>query len=140
MFRQSLLPLLALLAGFGIAGCKVGPNYRRPHADVSGSWLDSRSPATTQKVDDVRWWTTFNDPALSALVERALTQNLTLRQAGLRVIQARALRGIAVGQFFPQSQAAVGEASNNQISKNSPQAFGDRAFRDYSVGLEAAWE
>src|SRR5437016_6224945 len=140
MSRPSLLPLLALLAGFSIVGCKVGPNYHRPAVDVSDGWLDAKSAPTTQTVDDARWWNAFNDPALSALVERALTQNLTLRQAGLRVIQARALRGIAVGQFFPQSQVATGQASNNRVSKNGPQGFGDRAFGDYTVGLAAAWE
>jgi NodT family efflux transporter outer membrane factor (OMF) lipoprotein len=130
-----------LLASMGLTGCKVGPDYSRPRADVSDTWLDVKTPTTRPRGDDARWWGTFNDPALSALVDNALGQNLTLRQAGLRVIQARALRGIAVGQFFPQSQAATGQASNNRISKNSPNGdLGDRAYRDYSIGLEAAWE
>ena len=137
---KSIALMTPLLASICITGCKVGPNYRRPRADVADTWLDVKTPATKPQADDARWWNTFNDPALSALVERALAQNLTLRQAGLRVIQARALRGVAVGQFFPQSQAVTGQATNNRISKNGPQGFGDRAFSDYSVGLEAAWE
>jgi outer membrane protein TolC len=87
-----------------------------------------------------RWWSTFNDATLTALIDRALAQNLTLRQAGLRVIQARALRGIAVGEFFPQSQTAMGQVSNNRVSKNSPLGFGDHRYNDYSLGLQAAWE
>jgi len=132
--------VICLAASLGMTGCMVGPNYSRPRADVTEGWLDIKSPATSRANDNATWWRTFNDPALTALVEQALKQNLTLRQAGLRVIQARALRGVAVGQFFPQSQAGTGSISNNRVSKNSPQAFGDRSFRNLSLGLEAAWE
>lgn len=118
----------------------VGPNYQRPIAAVSDTWLDLKTPTTAPANTGATWWTTFNDPVLDALVEQARTQNLTLRQAGLRVIQARALRGVAVGQFFPQSQALTGQASSNRVSRNSPQGQGDRSYSDYSVGLEAAWE
>jgi NodT family efflux transporter outer membrane factor (OMF) lipoprotein len=125
---------------FSVAGCKVGPDYTRPTANVSDTWLDIKSPTTNRADDNAKWWKAFNDPAINRLIGQAVTQNLTLRQAGLRVIQARALRGIAVGQFFPQTQAGTGQASNNRISKNSPAAQGDRSYRDYSVGLEEAWE
>ncbi|MCI0585321.1 MAG: efflux transporter outer membrane subunit [Planctomycetes bacterium] len=128
----------ACLAGAG--GCRVGPDYAPPKADVPDAWLDFKAGAASRPDEDARWWTRFGDPTLDALVERAIAQNLTLRQAGLRVLQARALRGIAVGQFFPQTQAATAQASTNRVSENSPQGLLDRSFGDYSVGLEAAWE
>src|SRR5258705_3832559 len=112
----------------------------RPTADVSDTWLDIKSATISRADDNAGWWKAFDDPALNRLVDQAVTQNLTLRQAGLRVIQARALRGVVVGQFFPQTQTVTGQASNNRISKNSPAAIGDRSYRDYSVGLEEAWE
>jgi len=127
-----------LAASIGIGGCKVGPDYTTPHADVADAWLDMRTETATRP--DPRWWTTFGDPTLDALVERAFAQNLTLREAGLRVIQERALRGIAVGQFFPQMQAVTGQASQNRISKNTPQGLGDRSYNDESIGLQATWE
>lgn len=129
-----------ILLLIGTTGCMVGPNYSRPKADVSDAWLDIKTSKQDKVSADARWWSTFDDPTLTALVDRALTQNLTLRQAGLRVIQARALRGIEVGQFFPQSQTATGQVSNNRVSKNSPLATGDRSYNDYSLGLQAAWE
>jgi len=85
-------------------GCLVGPDYTAPKADVAEAWLDVAGPPAA---DEARWWQTLGDPALDRLVEEALAQNLTLRQAGLRVLRARALRGIEVGRFFPQSQAAA---------------------------------
>src|SRR5262249_13581336 len=125
--------LLAL--GGALPGCLVGPDYVTPDAPVPEAWSGGPSAAP-----DVRWWTNFSDPVLDSLVERALTQNLTLRQAGLRVIQARAQRGVAVGQFFPQIQAATASAGVNHFSQNVPSGIGDRNYADLSVGLSAAWE
>jgi NodT family efflux transporter outer membrane factor (OMF) lipoprotein len=135
-----------------VAGCLVGPDYQTPHADVADAWMDVKTPASgptsanapgdarQDSRQDVRWWSTFRDPILDALIEHAVVQNLTLREAGLRVIRARALRGIAVGEFFPQSQAATANVSDNRISKNSPRGIADRSYSEYSLGLEAAWE
>lgn len=129
--------LAALLA---LAGCKVGPNYDRPDASVNEEWLDPSPGVPTDAAANVCWWETFNDPTLTRLVESAYAQNLPLRVAGLRVLEARAARGIAVGQFFPQTQEAFGGIDNNRISANDALAGGDRSFATNSIGLEAAWE
>ena len=55
-----------------------------------------------------RWWTVFHDPTLDRLIVCAYRQNLTLREASFRVLQARALLGIARGEIFPQTQNAAG--------------------------------
>ena len=62
--------------------------------------------------DDLsKWWTVFNDPALDNLICCAYRQNLTLREAGFRVLEARAQLAIAAGQLFPQSQTMTGSYS-----------------------------
>jgi len=133
--------LACLVASIGLGGCLVGPKYAPPRVDLPDAWSDLKSPTAAPPAASARWWDSFDDPTLSSLVERAVAQNLTLRQAGLRVLEARALRGIAAGQFFPQTQDAVGAASANRISRNSPQgALRDRSYQEYSLGLEAAWE
>ena len=74
-------------------------------AEVNEQWLDEDNPAIVQErleFDD--WWTVFEDPILDRLIETAYEQNLSLRIAGLRVLEARARRGIAAGRFFPQLQ------------------------------------
>ena len=77
-------------------GFKVGPNYCRPAVPISEHWIDyedariiSEPPAYWQ------WWRVFNDPTLDELVEIARTQNLTLREAGFRIAEARAMRAVA---------------------------------------------
>lgn len=134
-----------VLAGIIIAsGCMVGPDYQRPAVEVNQSWeaqQESLQGWTGESAsENVRWWESFNDPTLTKLVERAYEQNLSLRVAGLRVLQARAARGIAVGQFFPQTQEIFGGIDANQLSANQAGVAGDRSFATDAVGLQAVWE
>ena len=87
-------------------GFKVGPNYKRPPAPVAQHWIDAGDVRVrSEEADDSHWWTVFGDPALNELVQTAYRQNLTLRQAGCRVLEARAQQAVAVGNFFPQFSA-----------------------------------
>src|SRR5262249_35737380 len=83
-------------------GLKVGPNYHKPPAAVAPDWIDASDKRLRRGEDDLsKWWTVFHDPVLDSLICAAYKQNLTLREAGFRVLQARAQLGIAVGNFFP---------------------------------------
>lgn len=135
------LPLYALAAVAGsaaLSGCKVGPNYTAPDAQTNEAWLSEAGSEAAQS--NTRWWEHFNDPVLTKLVQDAQAQNLSLKIAGLRVIEARARRGVAVGQFFPQMQEAFGGIGLNQLSANGPQGDADRSYADATLGLQAAWE
>jgi NodT family efflux transporter outer membrane factor (OMF) lipoprotein len=118
----------------------VGPNYQRPEAAVNESWQAQTGAGEEESAANVSWWETFNDPTLTALVQAACGQNLSLRVAGLRVLEARAARGIAVGEFFPQTQEAFGGIDANQLSANDIVSGGDRSFATDAVGLQAIWE
>ncbi len=125
-----------------LAGCTVGPDYVRPEADVNPSWLES-TPALQDEPAQIRdWWAVFDDPVLTRLVQEAYEQNLTLRAAGLRVIQARAARGIAVGEFFPQEQEIQADYSASESSLNDANniPFPRPTFQTASLGFDAVWE
>src|SRR6266704_6355436 len=110
-----LLCLLPVLLAF--AGCMVGPNYQRPKVSVSPSWGETGDQRVSSESTTYRdWWRAFNDPALDRLVAQAYRDNLTLQQASVRVLQARAQLGIAVGEVFPQSQQAIGSVEYNRTS------------------------
>jgi outer membrane protein TolC len=99
-------------------GLKVGPDYRRPCAPVADTWIDYQDPRViSDPVVDWAWWRVFNDPMLDQLVLTAYQQNLTLREAGLRILEARAQRQIAVGNLFPQTQQLSGAYTRQQISQ-----------------------
>ncbi|QYK48946.1 MAG: efflux transporter outer membrane subunit [Phycisphaeraceae bacterium] len=129
---------LAAVAGGVISGCMVGPSYERPSAAVNSAWEAIDGVQESPTVPD--WWSSFNDPVLTSLIAEAHGQNLSLRVAGLRVIEARAARGVAVGEFFPQVQNAFGSVGADQLSRNEAGAAGDRVFSSDRIGLEAAWE
>jgi len=132
--------LLVMLMAISLGGCTVGPDYVRPDADVNSSWLESGAVIQDEPAEIREWWTLFNDPVLTRLVHEAYEQNLTLQAAGLRVIQARAARGIAVGDFFPQEQAIRADYSNNQISKNDSNNPPFDKFRTAGLSFDASWE
>ena len=84
----------------------------------------------------------FNDPVLDKLVELSYQQNLPLQVAGLRIFEARARLGIAIGQQYPQEQQVNGALTRVGLSENSPN-FNNAAedkFTQSSIGLDAAWE
>jgi NodT family efflux transporter outer membrane factor (OMF) lipoprotein len=139
--HRVLVAITAAVLVMALGGCMmVGPDYVRPEADVNSSWLES-SPALQEEPAEIReWWTAFDDPVLTRLVHEAYEQNLSLRAAGLRVIQARAVRGIAVGEFFPQEQEISADYSKNQVSKNDLNNPPFPNFQKASLSFDATWE
>ena len=134
-------PLLIL--ALTISGCTmVGPDYVKPTVSEPEKWIESGNPKIESKeVDFSQWWAVFNDPVLNELVGSAYEQNLSLQIAGLRIMEARAQLGIAIGNQFPQQQQANGEASLNQTSKNAPNnALADRYYANYQATFDATWE
>jgi NodT family efflux transporter outer membrane factor (OMF) lipoprotein len=85
----------------------------------------------------------FDDPQLTELVYSSYQQNLPLREAGLRVLQARAQRGIATGSLFPQSQNMFGSYTRETLSKetfpgNIPGS--PRGASTWQTGFDMGWE
>ena len=98
----------------------VGPDFTPPKADVSPEWVEARDPRVREEKPDYRnWWQVFGDPVLEGLVQTAYEQNLPLRIAGVRVLESRALLGVVVGEFYPQTQTGSGALGYNRISGNS---------------------
>src|SRR5262252_8410173 len=139
--RFEIVLLIPALLVFG--GCMVGPDFQRPQTAVSSSWLETRDPRLSTGSATYRdWWTVFNDPALDRLVEQAYRENLPLRTAGVRVLQARAQLGIAIGDFFPQTQQGIGSVQYVRTSDRGAIAagFGGIDYWQSQVGLQASWE
>lgn len=130
---------LALLA----TSCTtLGPDYKKPEAQVSQQWIDIDAPrVNSQPADLADWWTVFDDPVLNSLVEMAYTQNLTLRIAGLRILESRAALGIAIGSKYPQVQQVNGNATRIQASDNDANtALADRRFDSAEATFDLVWE
>lgn len=123
-FRLTSVTLAMLLAG-----CTVGPDFHSPTADVPAQWHDPQrtaaseggasgassasgasdaSVASVPTLDtdpDPRWWRSFSDPTLDALIERAVQGNLDLQEAVLRIVEARTQVQSAAAQGLPNVRA-----------------------------------
>ena len=144
--------LLLLTAGLLSAGCqcvdeyvqngfKVGPNYQRPPVPLAESWIETQNPRVkSAPADYAAWWNAFNDPVLNELIKLAYEQNVNLRIAGTRVLEARAQYAIAVGLLFPQQQTASASFDHAQISGNVANVAPHRFFNTWTTGLAASWE
>ncbi|MGD0918054.1 MAG: TolC family protein [Thermodesulfobacteriota bacterium] len=132
-----LVPILIL------SGCiKVGPEFTRPPVTVSEAWLDAGDPRVkTESTEYRNWWRIFNDPVLDRLIDRAYRENLSLKIAGVRVLEVRAQLGIALGGLFPQTQQAFGSLQYNRTSERAPNFISPLLnFRQSELGFQAAWE
>ena len=83
-----------------LAGCAVGPNYKRP-AVKSPAGFRFAENQTTNSFGDLPWWQVFKDPMLQDLIGTAITNNYDLKQAVARVEQARDQAAVANSAFFP---------------------------------------
>jgi NodT family efflux transporter outer membrane factor (OMF) lipoprotein len=160
--------LLSILFA-ALTSCAVGPNYHPPETKVASTWDGQKvvtpaqpSRTTLDMVTLVDWWTAFNDPTLSSLVEMAVSANLDVRLAEARIRQARAARWVAGAPFWPQVDATIlyershtpaaavdtaGGGSSVVVSSgtsgagSSGASVGIPPFRElFQAGLDASWE
>ena len=156
MFRSSrpALAIFAVTAILGLCGCtslsdyvhngfKVGPNYSPACAAVARNWIDADDVRVRKQCDDLsKWWAVFNDPALDSLICYAYQQNLSLRVAACRVLEARAQMVIDTGNLFPQTQTATGSYTRNALSRKdaNPLPAGQTLVWTMERGFNLSWE
>jgi NodT family efflux transporter outer membrane factor (OMF) lipoprotein len=145
---RSLPAAVLLIVGQTVAGCAVGPDYQRPASSLapfhSAAAVASRPASVSPPLES--WWSGFNDPELSRVIERALAQNLDLAAALARVQQARAVAREAGARLLPTVEATANAAAAHQ-SLESPTgriASGFPGFERnaslYDVDIGASWE
>jgi NodT family efflux transporter outer membrane factor (OMF) lipoprotein len=121
--------------------CLVGPDFVRPKVALNASWSERRDPRlAVNAATEIAWWKAFGDPALDELIELAYHQNLPLQVAGLRILEARAQLGIAVGQQYPTNPGPIAQAAVVKPSEHSFGGFINHHYGDYQIGFDAIWE
>jgi NodT family efflux transporter outer membrane factor (OMF) lipoprotein len=132
-----------------VAGCAtVGPDFERPETTVADDWLEADDARVdTANVEYQQWWSMFDDPVLTRLIDTAYQQNLGLQVAGLRILEARAQLGFAEGLQYPQSQSVGAGYARSRSSKNAPPFSNLPDFLDisqtvnvWSTSFDATWE
>lgn len=101
--KSTFLLLSAVTLGL-LQGCTVSSNLGRGRINVPSQWIAPTTRGTSPGIEPQTnlWWKSFQDPELDSLIERAATNNIDLKLATARVLEARAAKGVAHSGFFPQ--------------------------------------
>lgn len=131
MFRIGTYTLAVSL----LAGCAVGPDFKRPAAPADGDYA-ARPPASTAanpnvaggeaqrfaKGSDIAgdWWTLFHSRPLDALIELALKNNPDLKSAQAALAAARENVLAQRGAYYPSVAAGFSTSRQNQSALLAP--------------------
>jgi NodT family efflux transporter outer membrane factor (OMF) lipoprotein len=139
-------------AGLALAGCAIGPNYRRPpalpHAEATppafkeaDGWVQA-SPSDAVSRQD--WWKVFNDPVLDDLESRVQVSNQTLAQAEAAYRQAKAILDQQRAALFPtvnlNGQAVRSQSPSGFTGAQGALSPASRPIDIYTTGIGLTWD
>jgi outer membrane protein, multidrug efflux system len=137
----TLLAGCGILSGLLLAGCAIGPSYKRPEAGAPTAFRGDRQPGATNSFADLPWWDVFQDDTLRGIIRTALTNNYDLRIATTRVEQAQALSAEARSQFFPAIGYAGAAARGRNAGFTGTPTFNTGVTSDtFLLAGAASWE
>jgi outer membrane protein, multidrug efflux system len=129
-----------ILIALVLAGCAVGPDYRRPMVDTPSAWRVEERQA--KDLANTTWWEQFNDPVLNDLIREALQGNYDLKIAAARIEQYVGQYMVARSGFFPQIYGG-GSGGQQRVTERGQSPVSDN-FRNpatiYQAGLTGSWE
>src|SRR5680860_408487 len=111
-----MLKWVTALITISLGACAVGPDYRRPALDLPAQWNDEVLLTARERAELAGWWGYFEDPALKALVRRAVARNLNIRLEIARVRETRARLGFAQAEQFPTVDLQI-DAARERVSE-----------------------
>jgi len=140
MPKQMMRRGVALAVAAVLAGCAVGPNYKRPETPVAPQFAGAEaSTYSTEQQALAQFWTQFDDETLNQLVNDALLANHDLRIALGHLVEARAARRESMFDLAPTVTAAGGHTNEliPSVQAGFPSSF---TASYYDAGFDATWE
>jgi len=135
--KKTIILLIAVLL---LAGCAVGPDYKRPTVDIPQSFRFEDKEA--KDLANTAWWEQFNDPVLNELIQVALQENKDLKVAVARIGQFVGRYVTTRAALFPQ--VGIGASGGMQrVTENgfTPFPSGVKNPNDvWDVFLNGNWE
>ncbi|HLH03818.1 MAG TPA: efflux transporter outer membrane subunit [Bryobacteraceae bacterium] len=125
-----------------LAGCTVGPNYKRPVVNVPATYratndANATDNHATASLGDEKWWTVFQDEQLQQLIRTALKQNYDVRIAATRILQAEQQVTITRSNEFPN--VSGGPSVSGVRQPGIPKVFSAYSYLADQIGLSANW-
>jgi NodT family efflux transporter outer membrane factor (OMF) lipoprotein len=131
-----------LLLG-ALAGCAVGPDYRRPEVRVTAAYKEAGEWKPAQPQDDLdrgKWWAVFGDPLLDALLVQVEISNQNVLGAEAQFRRAQALVASSRAAYFPTLDAGVSAVRSRSPTGVIGGTTAGRIITNRSASLNSAWE
>jgi len=125
-----------------LAGCSVGPAYKRPDIALPAQWHESGgagtngAPASVWPAAD--WWHGFGSAKLDELIAEAERNNDDLAGAIARVQEADAQARIAGAALLPSVD--LGATAARERAQSTSGSGGGRVFNIFNPELSASYE
>ena len=123
-----------------VAGCMVGPDYKRPAVDIPQSFRFEDKEA--KDLANTAWWEQFEDPVLNDLIQIALRENKDLKIAVARIGQFVGRYVTTRSALFPQigAGASVGGERITETGLPPTGHLKGNPNDAWSIFLNANWE
>ena len=132
--------IILILVALVLAGCAVGPDYKRPLVDTPSAWRVEDREA--RDLANTTWWGQFNDPVLNELIQSALRENYDLKIATARVEEYAGRYLVGRSGLFPQI-GAVGGGGQQRVTEHGPTPLSSTTRNPstmYEAAFTGSWE
>jgi multidrug efflux system outer membrane protein len=144
LFRTARVPAAVVALALTAAGCTVGPNYERPKLEPPVQYRGQAGEAAAASLADAAWWQIYQDEALQGLIREGIANNLDLRAASARVVESRALAGVAKSYLYPDVGVGFGWAGEQKSRVGDPkldkEKVPDRTYSNWALNGSLSWE
>ena len=122
-----------------LAGCAIGPDYKRPAIDTPSAWRLEEKEANN--FANTRWWEQFDDKVLNDLIAEALKENYDVKIAAARVEEFVGQYWVARSGLLPQLGAS-GQGGRQQVAQNGLTTMGltQNPSDFYQGAFNGSWE
>jgi len=128
-----------------LSGCTVGPNYKRPAAEVPPAYKvvgDWKPAQPNDQSFGTNWWEIFQDPQLNALEFQVNVSNQNLKAAEAQYTQARAILRYSRADYFPTITTNPSASRIKTSSNRSPRSpvFNGITYSDIAIPFELSYQ
>lgn len=134
-----LVPLSLII----LSGCSVGPDFQKPETPLPSVFVNTAPSSFSLNEPELKWWNSFQDQTLNDLIEIGRKENFSIKIAGARIKEARALKSESFLNFLPTIHNEESYTRSLWSVGRNPAINVPRNVRDaelYSVGFDASWE
>jgi len=145
-FRTTSTGWVGLAMVVLLAGCAVGPDYKRPDIQLPAAYPDTKQSSTNASSEQGRlssdWWKLYNDKTLDGLVASAMKNNTDLHRAVAQIDEAEAVMAQANSTLFPEIDLGASSSRSHSSTLNATPLFSGvpRTYNSNRLALSTSFE